>query len=1118
MSNNKTLKVFSSTAVAGMIAAAMMSSQAFAAVDAYSVKVGDAVYKYDKVELEKAFLDSKAGDKSALYEDFTKKLAEAKGFYGFNDNKNGLVDYSSIEAKFLEAKGAGQKFDVNAFTESKDAKIVEAKVVKKAVVKDGKVEYVDEVTPDDEKAELKVTSVEALNLKQVKINFNKAVTSSDKKEDIEQEDNYKIFNDEDKEVTDVIDKVELDESGKFAIINFKNSKIGRSVDKTDKGIKNQEEYRIEFDPNITGKDDSKKVLFKDFEVLKVESIAVVGSDSIKVKFSKPVKADENLDNEDKEPQLKTDDFEINNDDISVSKVELCNNNTEAIIKLGYTLSDGEKVKVRVKGQVGDFNGFEVESKEENLVVKKNSAKPQVVGYKNVKKGEVTLIFNQDIKFDGDDSKEKPLTDDSIYHTNTTNVASKATIDGKELKVEFDKYELPAGPATINIKADFLKTLWDEKNEKIVTPIDRKVDNTELKVNSIEQDKDDAKLVEVKFNKEVDKDKAENTSNYKLVDESGRSWSIENAKKDKDNKKKVKITTSKKLDGGKYTLTIKDVEDVDGKAIKETKVTFNATEKDPRTSKDIEGKVHVYGTGNKQKIIVDFDTKMKESSIKDIKKYSLECVSDSKYFKGEKNTVLIDDLYNSDIKVIQNGHKVELQVPYKDNKDDSYDLAKAIKDGKEFKIHIGKVEDASGNINPVELIAKVEKSDTIGIKRENGEAQLKAISTDKIQVVFDDELKFKNEDLMLVYGNNGYRDEVKNEDGKVIDVKNQVKVAAWSTEAKDGKTIVTMTLEKKGENYKRYDDDKLDHVLTYDGKYLVKVDENNVKAETVYLTTTKEADDIKSENKYDAKLEENIHEPVIDHIAPAIIDKSKLSDEGKLELSKDPMYANLGENEHAVVAKVDETPSVDGKKLVVGTITLTFEEEINPSSVTNNTFKLDEHKDYEDLRIVNTKVDKNKVILNIAGKLDEDDDIDQGFAVSLNQPISDKSILANKGKGNEISNLTVHVGNTNNSIKDNKAIERQLQKYLGEATKVDTDEKEITIDAAKKASTVQSVIDEVKKNNENLGLLKFLKSDEDFKKVLNDSFKDKTMEDIKKMTVQDFVKELGGAKLGGYTIK
>src|SRR3712207_3314934 len=111
MSNNKTLKVFSSTAVAGMIAAAMMSSQAFAAVDAYSVKVGNDVYKYDKTTLEESFLDFKDGDKAPLYEDFTKKLEQAKGFYALHDTKNGYVDYSLIEEKFLEAKDAGQKFN-----------------------------------------------------------------------------------------------------------------------------------------------------------------------------------------------------------------------------------------------------------------------------------------------------------------------------------------------------------------------------------------------------------------------------------------------------------------------------------------------------------------------------------------------------------------------------------------------------------------------------------------------------------------------------------------------------------------------------------------------------------------------------------------------------------------------------------------------------------------------------------------------------------------------------------------------------------------------------------------------------------------------------------------------
>lgn len=140
MAKNKTLKVLSTGTVAGMIAAAVLSSQAFAAVDAYSVKIGDDVLKYDKAALTESFLASKAGDAAPLYEDFTAKLAEAKGFYAFSDAKTGkFVSYNDIQAKFLEAKAAGEAFVVDNYTESATAEVIAVPTVKKVVVKDGKV-------------------------------------------------------------------------------------------------------------------------------------------------------------------------------------------------------------------------------------------------------------------------------------------------------------------------------------------------------------------------------------------------------------------------------------------------------------------------------------------------------------------------------------------------------------------------------------------------------------------------------------------------------------------------------------------------------------------------------------------------------------------------------------------------------------------------------------------------------------------------------------------------------------------------------------------------------------------------------------------------------------------
>ncbi len=58
---NKVVNVLSKASLAGMVASAMLTSQAFAAVDAYTVKVGDDVFKYDKAELVASFLDNSEG-------------------------------------------------------------------------------------------------------------------------------------------------------------------------------------------------------------------------------------------------------------------------------------------------------------------------------------------------------------------------------------------------------------------------------------------------------------------------------------------------------------------------------------------------------------------------------------------------------------------------------------------------------------------------------------------------------------------------------------------------------------------------------------------------------------------------------------------------------------------------------------------------------------------------------------------------------------------------------------------------------------------------------------------------------------------------------------------------
>lgn len=1017
MSNNKTLKVFSSTAVAGMIAAAMMSSQAFAAVDAYSVKVGDQIYKYDRVQLEKSFLDSKAGDKAALYEDFTKKLGEAKGFYAFNDTKNGYVDYNSIEAKFLEAKNAGQKFDVNAFTESKDAKIVEVKAVKKAVVnKDGNVEYEEETTKGDPNAEVSIKSVEALSLKQIKVNFVKAINNDDKKDDIEDKDNYTIYNDEKNEIDQKIQKVELDQSGKFAIITMADTRSGDKfevIKDTKNGIVNQEKYTIEFDENITGKEVKEDINFKDYSSPKVDKIEVIGEDSIKVKFTEPVRPHHF---KDEVPYLDSDDIEINSGDISVNEIELTNNNTEATVKVGYTLKDNQKLKVRVKGSIEDYAGYGVISMiDDNVVVKKDKSLPTVKSFKNAKKNKVTLVFAQDIKFKDSDDKVKESGLDDFYHTNTTNKATKVELDGRELTIYFDKdAELPAnGDTYINIKAGAIETLWNVQNDKIVSPVKRMVDESKLQIRSIEQDKDNGDQIIVKFSKEIDEKEAERTSNYTLKDAEGNKWSINNVKKDKDNNKKVIVTTSKNLDSGKYKLTIKDVEDTAGKAIEKVTKEFTATEKDARKSDDLSVNLYKSGT-TEQKLVVDFDTEMKvegKYSVKDLAKYTL--IADNNVFgkNHDKNFVKVEDLYGvSSIKAIENNKKIQIDMPYKKNKDDSYKIeikdGKAFVDGKEAKnlrLVVGKVADVDNNTNAVEISVPVEGAKPIKIKKESGEKLVRATATDKVEVVFNDGINFKKDDVRLFAIGEEYKGErtveALTKAAKASDEVEEVKFSAQN-ERKNGRTRVTLTLDKhqEGSAYKEFDDNK-DHVLGYDGKF---------NGKNLYVVTVA---DPKSDNDYDATIEGNLCEKVIDNIAPAIVDNSK----------RDERHRYLGNGKFGKTQNNEEAVEYYREKdSDTGRIVLTFEEPIAESSLSNNTFKLDSDKKFVSVEVESVKVNKdnpNQVVINVKGLngIKDDGEFASGFDVKQNAPIADISEI-NRKQGNQVEGIKTQIGEFDNLAK------------------------------------------------------------------------------------------------------
>lgn len=167
----KALNVLSKAAISGLVASAL-STTAFAAVDAYTVKVGDDIYEYSKEDLVASYLDSTEELNAPLYEDYAAKAAEAKGAFAYHDDEKGYVSADAVNAAYLDAVEAEEEFDLDTYTESEDAEVVEVTAVKKAVVTNGKVEYetTEEETPVE--GELKVESVSAITPTTVTVVLN----------------------------------------------------------------------------------------------------------------------------------------------------------------------------------------------------------------------------------------------------------------------------------------------------------------------------------------------------------------------------------------------------------------------------------------------------------------------------------------------------------------------------------------------------------------------------------------------------------------------------------------------------------------------------------------------------------------------------------------------------------------------------------------------------------------------------------------------------------------------------------------------------------------------------------------------------------------------------------
>lgn len=676
-------------------------------------------------------------------------------------------------------------------------------ISKEAAIAAGLVEAVPE--------KFEVVGAIALNLVQVEVEFNQPVDEDSAKD----KGNYKI----DKVV---IKNVDLLDDGKTVVLTFDADDARKQQDKVDltiDGVKSANGKKIE-------KTTIKGIEFIDTEIPTVVDGSVIGSDTIKIVFSEPM-----------DPKtVKKANFSVNNGKLYIKDVKLQNNYTEALVELYSTLKEGE-VTVQVKSGNEDFAGFGVVGKLLTLTVVEDKEAPYVVGYEKASKNGVTLIWNEDIKFNG------AVDLDDYYHTNSknyagpdekdrggiTNMDDYVKIEGNKLTIKFDAKERPMPEvAYVYVLKEAVKDYWGNKNTQQMIKVEYDADEEPPVVEEIEV-KSQSQIV-IKFNEELDGDSAQDKKNYTLLDKNGKEIKGIIKKAGYANKK-VTITFNEDLNGD-YAIVIEKVKDTSDNEIEKVTISFTVEDK---TKPDISKfKAKIYKAGEVDQLLkVSFGEAMATEG-----KYSV--LDLEKYTVGGRILADIDDV---EITAVDDNKAVEIKIPSKKDliedgvKESDIKAEDYLNVTPGMYITVTRVADAAGNyMSEPSWTGTIEASSYIEIDK------VEATARDKIVITLKDELHdFEIDDLLITT-----LADITDDEGKLENDLKALKYAEVDTSLNDdGNTVITITLAEK---------------LTHEAK-----SENK----TVYVYVIGE----ESENVYGETLKKDYKKKweVPDKIAPELYD-------------------------------------------------------------------------------------------------------------------------------------------------------------------------------------------------------------------------------------------------------
>ena len=547
-----------------------------------------------------------------------------------------------------------------------------------------------------------VTGVTALNLKQVKVTFNKPVD----KASAEKLANYKVYNSG--ATTDLATggSVALQSDNSSVIITLGTAlNNGQNAAKiTVEGVQDTEGRTIaKFEGTFAAVDNT---------VPSAVGVAVVGPRDVEVEFSEPVK------------DFVEEDFTIDDGAYIVTGVAISGNKVK--VTAGLDLSEGEH-KIKVNGHTGtDYAGFKPVPTTLTFTLVKDTTAP-VASILSVSPSEVKIGFNKPVVgFEDNNVRIRHTFNNDRYEVAGDSDFVSANETGTEYTVNFAAADIPIplGANRIYISYNdanngpFIRDLWGNKFEATALEVNVSLDTTKPTVSEVKFVDPDTLLVV--FSKSVDETTAEDLENYVVKDSAGNVIEVQNATRDINNNGKLNEVTldfeTNALGGGTYTIEIKGVKDTALVANIMDPVTLTLTVQDqinPTVSKAVYTPIQVDATTWKVKVFISFSEQMNTATF--VHKNFLK-----KMDPAAANFDALDK-DNDKITAGADGKSVTLELS-------GYDP------DKDFAIKIGAVTDLAGN--GLQGFVSELVSDTNIAKDDLQIADVVAISKRQVKIVFN----------------------------------------------------------------------------------------------------------------------------------------------------------------------------------------------------------------------------------------------------------------------------------------------------------------------------------------------------------------------------------------------